>query len=604
MMGPRGTGVEEKSVSKRTFEGEAVCSGKDGSQIRRTARRAIDYKWVALSNTTIAVLLASLSATSVLLALPVIFRGLDINPLAPDSFTYLLWLLMGYLLVSAVLVVTFGRMGDLFGRTRVYNIGFAIFTAGSLMCALTWSRGTAGAVELIRCRGVQGIGGAFLFANSIAILTDAFPEDERGMALGLNQVAFIAGSFLGILVGGVLSEVGWRWVFFINVPIGIAGTVWAMRSLREVVVRRREPIDWLGNGAFAVGLTLLLVGIVYGIKPGAASLMSWNTPFVTGMLAGGAALLVLFVLIERRVRAPMFHLQLFRIRAFAAGNSAAFLASVARGGLMFMLSIWLQGIWLPLHGYDFEVTPLWAGIYMIPLSVGFLIAGPISGRLSDRYEARYFATGGMILAAGSFALMLALPVVFNYLHFALLILLNGLAMGMFIAPNTASIMNSISKQHRGVSSGMRATLNNLGIPLSIGVFFSLVILGMSASMPETMYSQLVEYGVPAKIAHRLSGAPAVGYLFAAFLGYNPLESLIPANVLHALPQAQVLTITSRSFFPGIISRPFDHGLTQVFTFSILMCVIAGAVSWIQGGKYVYSGDEEANQGRRRPEEMH
>ncbi|MGB8707236.1 MAG: MFS transporter [Dehalococcoidia bacterium] len=550
------------------------------------------YKWIALSNTTLAVLLAFLNSSSLILALPVIFRGIGINPLAPGSFTYLLWLLVGYMLVLAVLVVTFGRLGDLFGRTRMYNLGFAIFTVGSLLCAITWSMGPAGALELIIFRVVQGIGSAFLFANSAAILTDAFPVEQRGMALGLNQVAGIAGSLLGILVGGLLAEIGWRWVFLINVPIGVIGTVWAYLSLKEIGIRKSEPIDWLGNITFAAGLTMVLTGITYGINPSGTSLMSWTTPFVMGMLIGGIVLLIGFVFIERHVRVPMFRLNLFRIRAFAAGNVAGFLASVARGGLMFMLIIWLQGIWLPMRGYDFEVTPLWAGICMVPMSIGFLVAGPLFGRLSDRYGARYFATGGMLLAAISFGLMMVLPVDFPYPLFAVLILLNGLAMGMFAAPNTAAIMNSVPAQHRGVSSGMRATLINAGMPLSIGIFFSLMILGMNVSVPAAMYGGLIQQGMPAPIAQRLADAPAITYLFAAFLGYNPLGTLIPSQVLHALPPAQAATITSRTFFPQLISGAFHHGLAEVLVFSIVMCLIAGGASWLRGGKYVYSEDGE------------
>jgi MFS family permease len=549
------------------------------------------YKWIALSNTTLSILMASLSGSSVLLALPVIFRGIKIDPLAPGSFSYLLWLLMGYMVIVAVLVVMFGRLGDMFGRTRMYNLGFAVFTIGSGLCAAAWSTGSAGALELIIFRVVQGIGGAFLFANSAAILTDAFPENQRGMALGLNQVAAIAGAFLGILVGGLLSEVGWRWVFLVNVPIGVIGTIWTYVSLKEIGVRRREPIDWWGNLTFAGGLTMLLVGITYGIKPSGTSSMGWTAPFVVGMLAAGVALLLGFIFIERRVRAPMFRLNLFRIRAFAAGNSAGFLAAVARGGMMFMLAIWLQGIWLPLHGYDFEVTPLWAGIYMVPMSIGFLLAGPNFGRLSDRFGARYFSTGGMILAAISFVLLIFLPVNFPYLLFALLIFFNGLCMGMFAAPNTASIMNSVPARHRGASSGMVATLFNVGMPLSIGIFFSLMIIGMNASVPTTMYSGLMQNGVPSQVAQQLAGAPPVGYLFAAFLGYNPLGTLIPSGVLNSLPAAQAATITSRSFFPQLIDGAFHHGLTEVFSFSAGMCLIAAGASWLRGGKYIYRDED-------------
>lgn len=532
-------------------------------------------------------LLAFINMSSVLLALPVIFRGIGINPLSPRSADYLLWLLMGYMLVTAVFVVACGRLGDIFGRTRMYILGFAIFTLGSLLCGLTWSTGSTGAIELILFRVVQGIGGAFLFANSVAILTDAFPENQRGMALGLNQIAGIAGSFLGILVGGLLSQVGWRWVFLFNVPIGLVGTIWSYRSLRELGTRKREPIDYFGNFTFAAGLTMILIGAIYGINPSANSSMSWTTPFVLGMFGGGIVFLIAFFLIEQRVKAPMFRIDLFRIRAFALGNLAGFMSSMARGGFMLMLTIWLQGIWLPLHGYDFAVTPLWAGICMIPSSVGILLLGPLSGRLSDRYGARYFATIAMILTAVGFLLLLALPVNFKYPLFAAVIFLDGLSMGMFMAPNTSAIMNSLPPQHRGAGSGMRATIMNVGNPLSMAIVFTLMVVGLNASMPAALYSGLVQNGIPAQIAQQVASAPPVGYLFAAFLGYNPLASVIPASVLQSLPAQQAANITSRAFFPQLIDAAFHRGLVEVLVFSIIMCLIGAAASWVRGGKYVF-----------------
>ena len=556
-------------------------------------RRKIDYKWVALSNTTISIMLAFINSSSVLLALPVIFRGIGIDPLAAGSSNYLLWLLMGYMLVTAVFVVAFGRLGDMFGRTRMYNIGFATFTIGSLLCALTWSKGAAGGLELILFRLVQGIGGAFLFANSTAILTDAFPENERGLAMGLNQIAGIAGSFLGILVGGLLSQIGWRWVFLFNVPIGVVATIWSYRTLHDTSPRRKEPIDWLGNITFAAGLTMVLVACIYGINPSPHSMMSWTTPFVLSMFIGGLVLLCAFVYIEQHVKTPMFRLDLFKIRAFAAGNVASFMSSLARGGFMLMLTIWLQGIWLPLHGYDFSVTPLWAGIYMIPSSVGILLLGPLSGRMSDRYGARYFATGAMLLTAVGFFFLLLLPVNFKYLWFAAIIFLDGLSMGMFMAPNTAAMMNSLPPQHRGAGSGMRATIMNIGNPLSMAVIFSLMVIGLNASMPSALYNGLVQNGISAQVAHQVAGAPPVGYLFAAFLGYNPLQTMIPASVLAALPAQQAAVITSRAFFPGLIDAAFHRGLIEVLIFSIVMCLIGAAASWVRGGKYVYHEDNKS-----------
>ena len=434
--------------------------------------------------------MAALNGTSLIIALPVIFRGIRINPLDPSSFSYLLWILMGYLLLTAVLVVSLGRLGDMFGRVKMYNLGFVIFTLGALGAALTWSHGNAGALELIIFRMVQAVGGAMLMANSAAILTDAFPHNQRGMALGINQVAALAGSFLGILVGGLLSQFSWRWVFLFNVPIGIIGIIWSYLMLKEIDRFHPARIDWAGNISFAIGLAMMLIGITYGIQPYGQSSMGWGNPFVLSMILGGLAILIIFILIELKTKEPMFNLGLFRIRAFAAGNVAGLLSAIGRGGLQFLLIMWLQGIWLPLHGYAFNITPLWAGIYMLPMTVGFLIAGPASGFLSDKFGARPFATGGMLLAAVSFGLMMLLPADFSYPLFAAVLLLNGLAFGLFSSPNTAGIMNSVPADSRGAASGMRATFQNVGMPLSIGIFFSLMIIGLSAKVPPSMYSRL------------------------------------------------------------------------------------------------------------------
>ena len=552
-----------------------------------------NYKWIALSNTTLGGFMVALDGACVMIALPAIFRGINLNPLAPDSSSYLLWLLSGYSLVLAVLVTTLGRIGDIFGRVRIYNLGFVIFSIGSILLSFTWSTGPAGAIELIAFRAVQAVGGACLFANSAAILTDAFPENQRGMALGINMISFIAGTFLGIIVGGLLAEVGWRWVFRASIPVAVAGTIWAYLALREIGVHKNARIDWMGNLTFAAGLTMILVGAIYGLNPSAHSSMSWTTPFVLSMFGGGIILLVAFYFIEQRVKEPMFQLNLFRIRAFTMGNLAGFMSAMARGGFTLMLTIWLQGIWLPLHGYDFQITPLWAGICMIPSSLGILLLGPLSGRLSDRYGARYFATIAMILTAVGFLLLLMLPVNFKYPLFAAVIFLDGLSMGMFIAPNTAAIMNSLPPQHRGAGSGMRATIMNVGSPLSMAIIFSLMVVGLNASMPAALYNGLVQNGIPVQIAHQVASAPPVGYLFAAFLGYNPLKTLIPASVLNSLPAQQAANITSRAFFPQLIDTAFHRGLVEVLVFSIIMCLIGAGASWVRGGKYVYHEDPKS-----------
>ena len=551
----------------------------------------VPYKWIALSNTTLGTVMVLINASSLLIALPAIFRGIHLNPLDPNNFVYLLWILMGYGLVTAVLVVLFGRLGDMYGRVRMYNAGFVIFTLAAVALSLTWGSGASAALLIIIFRMVQAAGGAMLMANSAAILTDAFPHDERGMALGINIVAGLSGSFIGLIMGGLLAAVDWRLVFLINVPFGVIGTVWAYLMLRETGVLQKARIDWLGNVTFAAGLLMLLVGVTYGIKPYGASNMGWGSPFVIGLIAGGIAALVAFVLIELRIKDPMFELRLFKIRAFAAGNLAVLLSSIANGGLQFMLIMWLQGIWLPLHGYNYVDTPLWAGIYMLPLTLGFLVSGPFFGRLSDRYGARSFATAGMVLAALSFLLLMVLPANFVYVWFAVILFLNGVAFGMFAAPNTAAIMNSVPARNRGVASGMRATMQAVGLPLSIGIFFSLMVVGLTASVPRAMLGGLTSHHVPVQLATGLSHLPPTGYLFAAFLGYNPLQQLLGAKVLAALPHLDVVTLIGKKFFPALISAPFRHGLIYVLLFAAAMCLVAALASWLRGGKFVH---EEAH----------
>ncbi|HET7034701.1 MAG TPA: MFS transporter [Thermomicrobiaceae bacterium] len=550
------------------------------------------YKWVALSNTTLGILMATINSSIILIALPDIFRGINLNPLVPSNTSYLLWMLMSYMVATAVLVVTLGRIGDMYGRVRMYNLGFAIFTVFSILLSIVWMQGGAAALYLIIMRIGQGVGGAFLTANSSAILTDVFPETERGLALGINSVAAIAGSFIGLIMGGLLGPVDWRLVFLVSVPIGLFGTVWAYLKLEERGIRKPASIDWWGNLTFALGLVAVLYGITYGIMPYGGHSMGWTAPKVLSTLIGGVILLVIFGWIESRVAHPMFRMSLFRIRAFAAGNVASLLASLGRGGMMFILIIWLQGIWLPQHGYSFESTPLWAGIYMLPLTVGFLLAGPVSGILSDRMGARPFATGGMLVAALSFVLLEVLPINFDYIWFALLLLLNGLAMGAFSAPNRAGIMNSLPPDQRGAGAGMVATFQNSAMVLSIGIFFSLIIIGLTATLPSALFNGLTAQGVPTDVATQISQLPPVSSLFAAFLGYNPMQNLLGPQVLGHLPASQAAYLTGRSFFPQLITPPFATGLHEAFDFAAAICVVAAVASWLRGGKYFYRAEEE------------
>ncbi|HZU58604.1 MAG TPA: MFS transporter [Actinocrinis sp.] len=539
------------------------------------------YKWIALSNTTLGMLIATINSSIVLISLPAIFNGIRLDPLRPGNVSYLLWMLMGYMLVSAVLVVALGRLGDIWGRVRIYNAGFLIFAVTSVILSLDPMHGGAGALWLILWRIAQAVGGSMLMANSAAIITDAFPAAQRGMALGVNMVAGIAGSFIGLVLGGALAEWDWRSIFWVNVPIGIIGTYWAYRSLHETGIRKAARIDWWGNLTFAVGLTALLAGITYGIQPYGGHTMGWTNPWVIAGLVGGVVLLAVFCLIEMRVPEPMFPLRLFRNAAFTGGNAAALLGSIGRGGMQFMLIIWLQGIWLPLHGYDYAQTPLWAGIYLLPLTVGFLAAGPISGHLSDLFGARLFAAGGLTVMAASFAGLLLLPTNFGYLWFAALVFLNGLGGGLFAAPNTSIIMSNVPAEARGAASGMRATFQNAGMVLSIGIFFSLMVAGLAGSLPHTLTSGLTAQGVPLADARTVAALPPVGTLFAAFLGYNPIQELLGPHVLGQLPAANAHTLTGRQFFPNLISGPFHTGLVVVFSLAIAMCLIAAGTCLIR-----------------------
>jgi MFS family permease len=551
------------------------------------------YKWVVLSNTTLGVLMATIDISIMLIALPDVFRGIHIDPLAPGNSFYLLWMILSFMVVTSVLVVSLGRLGDMYGRVRMYNMGFVVYTFFSLLLTITWMNGTAAALWLVIMRVFQGVGAAMLLANSAAILTDAFPADQRGMALGINQVAGISGSFIGLVLGGILAPINWRLIFLVSVPFGIFGTVWAYRSLREVPRRAAARLDWPGNITFALGLVAIMVGITYGIQPHGHSTMGWTSPLVLGSLAAGVVLLTAFTVIEKRAPDPMFRLSLFRIRAFTFGSLASMLSAVGRGGLMFMLIIWLQGIWLPRHGYSFSQTPLWAGIYMLPLTAGFLLAGPVSGILSDRFGARPFASGGMVVAAGSFFLLELLPVNFPYWAFGLILLLNGLSMGAFAAPNRAGVMNSLPPEHRGVGSGMTSTFQNSAQVLSIGIFFTLMIIGLSATLPSALLHGLQAHGVPARDAAAAANLPPVSILFAAFLGYSPVQHLVGGKVLAHLPAHQAAVLTGRGFFPSLISAPFANGLHTAFDFAVAACLLAAAMSWLRGGKFRYHEPAQA-----------
>ncbi|MHB1435769.1 MAG: MFS transporter [Thermoplasmata archaeon] len=574
----------------------------------------MQYKWTVLSNTTIGGLMVSINGTILLISLPVIFRGLNVNPFNASSFEILIWLLLGYGVVMAVLLVNAGRLADIYGRARVYNLGFAIFTLGSVLLFFTPNSGTTGAWELVGFRLVQAVGAAFLFANSAALLTDAFPPEERGKALGINQVAFIGGSLLGLIIGGILAGIPdlhlgvltiptWRLIFIVNLPVGVFGTVWAYYRLHDLrPPRKGERLDIPGNALFAGGLTLLLVGLTYTLLPYGGASLGWGNPYVWAAIVLGVALLIAFLFVEERVPQPMFRLALFRHRAFSAGMTSAFLGSLARGGMMLLLIIWFQGIWLPLHGYTFASTPFWSGVYMIPMLGGFFVFGPLSGWLSDRWGARTLATLGMVVAGVTFFVFLLVPYNFDYPVVGVLLFVQGGGMGMFAAPNAAAVMNSVPAHHRGASSGMLATLQNTGQQLSLVFFFTIVIGGLASGLAGSVTSALGGLGVGAPdslILASLAQANPTDSLFAAFLGYNPIGTLltfaatVPGWDPGQITPAIAAQLTSKGFFPNAIAPAFIDGLRGAFLFAGVITLVGAGISFLRGDRYLHEDQGDA-----------
>jgi MFS family permease len=573
-----------------------ISQGGTESAPRQTRPAGSNYKWIALSNTTLGVLLGAMDGSIILISLPDIFKGLHVNPLAPAETGNLLWMLLGYQVMTATLLVMLGRLADIRGRVRIYNLGFLVFSIGSILLyfvpEMTPQLGDQAVFELILFRLVQGIGGACLIANSTAILTDAFPPEQRGLALGINMVAALGGSLVGLLLGGFLSAISWRLVFLISVPLGILGTAWAYLSLRDQSVRRSSSkMDFLGNFCLAGGLILLLVAMTYGLMPYGTSNVGWGNPLVLGGVVLGLLMLVAFVYIERRVADPLFNLDLFKIRPFTVGCIAQFLVSIAYGGLQLMFIIWLQGVWLPLHGYRFEDTPLWSAIYLMPLLVGYMIFGVSSGFLTARISPRLVTTVSMVILTGAFLILRTFPADFAYPAFAAVLFVIGACFGAFSAPNTTSVMNALPREYRGVGSGMRSTFQMSGNPLSLSVYFTVMVLALSLTLPGAIRQGLESNGVPEATTNAVANLPPTGAMFAVFLGYNPMQTLLPEPVLNQLKPEAKQNLLSTTFFPNAISGSFIDALSSVFLFSAGLSFLAAIFSALRGRRFIY---EEAS----------
>ena len=573
----------------------------------------VQYKWIALSNTTLGVLMATINGTIILISLPAIFNGLGVNPFSPSSFVYLLWILMGYGVITAVLLVTAGRLSDIFGRVRLFNFGFLIFTIGSILLYITPGKGDTGAMELIIFRMIQAVGASFLFANSAAIITDSFPSKERGKAMGINQIAALAGSLVGLILGGILSAIhyiytfslfgtkltlvfDWRLVFLVSVPVGILGTVWSYWKLKDNAVRHKDQkVDIPGNVTFASGLTLLLLGVTYGLMPYGSSSMGWGDPWVLASMLVGAGLLVVFVIVETFVSQPMFKMNLFRTRQFAFGSIAGMLQSMGMGGVMFMMIILLQGVWLPLHlpaNVPFSQIPFYAGIYMIPMMAGFVIFGPISGAISDKIGARLLGTVGMLLGAAAFLIFTTFTYNFSYPEFGATLFLMGAGMGLFAAPNITAVMNSVAPQERGAASGMRTTLQNTGQTASMGIFFTIVLIGLSTRLGPSFATSLQTAGAPILIPV-FNKIPATSALFSAFLGYNPMQvilSFLPSTFSSLLSPSALATLYSKHWFPLALAPAFMSSLDDSFYIGAALFVAAALLSAFRGKRYIHGED--------------
>ncbi|WP_048082720.1 MFS transporter [Methanobacterium arcticum] len=551
-------------------------------------KRGLDYKWVVMINVIMSGLMSSINGSITLISLPAIFNGIHIDPL--NSFQYLLWILMGYGLVTATLMLGFGRLSDIYGRVKLFKIGFLIFTVGSILLYLTPGTGDIGAIEIIAFRIIQAIGAAFLMANGSALLTDAFPVSERGKALGINMVAFMSGQFIGLLLGGILAIYDWRFVFLVSVPFGLLGTIWSFLKLKEISYRDpNTKIDIIGNIVFVASITSILLGITYGLMPYGNDAMGWHNPWVIASMIIGFALLAVFPFIENRAENPMFRMDLFKIKMFSYANIAGFLNAMGRGGMMFMLIILLQGIWLPLHGYSYESTPFWAGVYMLPLTLGVVVMGPISGMLSDKYGPRWIATLGMVISAAAFLVLAALPYDFSYLEFGAAIFMMGIGQGMFSSPNTASIMNSVSPKDRGIASGMITTVIMTAFTASMAMFFTIVIVGITQKFPGAMTSSLASIGA-VQLAPVLSSIPPTGALFSAFLGFNPVSTILsalPTQFVSSIPQGTLTILTGTTWFPQTLAEAFMPALRMSFYIGAAFCAIGAVLSGLRGANYVH-----------------
>lgn len=443
------------------------------------------------------------------------------------------------------------------------------------MLYLTPNSGDLGALEIIIFRIIQAIGGSFILANSFAIIADNFEESERAFAISLNSVASVSGVSIGIVIGGILSVIYWRDVFLISVPLGAFGTVWSYAKLKESSPRRDHKIDIVGNLLMASGMIVILLGVTYGITPYGASIMGWGNPLVLLSIIGGSALLVIFVLWERKANNPMLDLHMFRFRNFSIGSITGFISAMSIMGLLYMLTLLFQGIWLPLHGYSFSITPLWAGIYMLPMTISMGVFGVVAGKLSNKTRIKWFTVFGLILSGMSLFFLSLLPYNFKYYQMMIMLVIFGMGYGLFNSPNIASVMSSVPPQDRGSASGMLNNMRNTGYVASMGVFFSILISGLSSNLPASLSNALNKAGA-SSVSGTVSKMPPSVAIFGSFLGINPVSHFIPP--VNNLSSSTISLIEGNTWFSQAFSMPFMSSLDTVYYVSGAIAIVAGLIS--------------------------
>ncbi len=503
--------------------------------------------------------MASLDTNIIIIALPVIISDIHISLLT------LIWIVLGYSLVTASILLNLGRLSDMFGRVKLYKLGFVIFTIGSAFCSISQT-----GEQLLLFRLIQSLGAAFLFSNSAAIITDAFPENERGKALGLNQISIVVGSVMGLLVGGMLaSSLGWRSIFWINIPIGIFAIIWCHTKLHELGTIKREKIDWIGNTTLATGLLFILIGITFG----PFQILDIFPFGMYSIITIGILLIGLFIVIEFKVIKPLIDLSLFKIRSFLGGNVSIFFNSIARGAFILIMTFYLQGPTM-------KLTPFEAGIFLLPVSIALSIFGPLSGWLSDRHGSKAISSLGLLISSIGFFMLMNIGMKSTFMETLLPLSLIGSGMGIFASPNRASIMNAVPKYQRGIAAGTSTMFVLSGNTLSIGLAFLIMSNTMPIKYIESIFIGSMNISLDDKIKNNISNNNSNDNNKSSKIAYKNNNKGIKNN------------ITTIDSIP--IINNFLRSLHYIFMLSGILMLISIIPSYIKTGNNKNNDNNKSN----------